>query len=59
MEFFAEAFSAKSSSNQERYELIKKYLPKTCKAFEEIYEKLSKADGKEILKIEEEGEQKK
>lgn len=58
IEFFAEAFSAKSSSNQERYELIKKYLPNTCKAFEEIYEKLSKADGKVILKIEEEGEQK-
>lgn len=58
LEFFAEAFSAKSSSNQERYELIKKYLPNTCKAFEEIYEKLSKADGKVILKIEEEGEQK-
>ena len=58
LEFFAEAFSAKSSSNQERYELIKKYLPNTCKAIEEIYEKLSKADGKVILKIEEEGEQK-
>ena len=58
VEFFAEAFSAKSSSNQERYELIKKYLPNTCKAFEEIYEKLSKADGKVILKTEEEGEQK-
>lgn len=58
LEFFAEAFSAKSSSNQERYELIKKYLPNTCKAFEEIYEKLSKADGKVILKMEEEGEQK-
>lgn len=57
VEFFAEAFSAKSSSNQERYELIKKYLPNTCKAFEEIYEKLSKADGKVILKVEE-GEQK-
>lgn len=58
LEFFAEAFSAKSSSNQERYELIKKYLPNTCKAFEEIYEKLSKANGKVILKMEEEGEQK-
>ena len=57
VEFFAEAFSAKSSSNKERYELIKKYLPNTCKAFEEIYEKLSKADGKVILKVEE-GEQK-
>lgn len=56
IEFFAEVFSAKSSSNQERYELIKKYLPKTCKAFEEIYEKLSKADGKTILSVEEEGE---
>ena len=58
VEFFAEAFSAKSSSNKEQYELIKKYLPNTCKAFEEIYEKLSKADGKVILKTEEEGEQK-
>lgn len=57
VEFFAEAFSAKSSSNKERYELIKKYLPNTCKAFEEIYEKLSKANGKVILKVEE-GEQK-
>lgn len=57
-EFFAEAFSAKSSFNKERYELIKKYLPNTCKAFEEIYEKLSKADGKVILKMKKEGEQK-
>ena len=48
-EFFAEAFSAKSSSNQERYELIKKYLPNTCKAFDEIYEVLRKANGKYVL----------
>lgn len=55
-EFFAEAFSAKSSSNKEEYELIKKYLPKTCKAFDEIYDKLSKANGKIILDTEK-GEQ--
>lgn len=55
-EFFAEAFSAKSSSNKEEYELIKKYLPKTCKAFDEIYDKLSKANGKTILNMGE-GEQ--
>lgn len=48
-EFFAEAFSAKSSSNKEKYELIKKYLPNTCKAFDEIYEALSKANGKYLL----------
>ena len=48
-EFFAEAFSSKSSSNKERYELIKKYLPNTCKAFDEIYEVLSKANGKYVL----------
>ena len=48
-EFFAEAFSSKSSKNKERYELIKKYLPNTCKAFDEIYEVLSKANGKYIL----------
>lgn len=41
-EFFAEAFSAKSMKNQEQYELIKKYLPNTCKAFEEIYDKVAK-----------------
>ena len=48
-EFFAEAFSSKSSSNKERYELIKKYLPNTCKAFDEIYDVLSKANGKYVL----------
>lgn len=41
-EFFADAFSAKSMKNQEQYELIKKYLPNTCKAFEEIYDKVAK-----------------
>lgn len=41
-EFFAEAFSAKSMKNQEQYELIKKYLPNTCKAFDEIYDKVAK-----------------
>ena len=39
-EAFAELFSAKSSSNPERYKLLKKYIPNTCKAFNEIYQKM-------------------
>ena len=39
-EAFAELFSAKSSSNPERYKLLKKYIPNTCKAFDEIYQKM-------------------
>ena len=39
-EAFAELFSAKSSSNHGRYKLLKKYIPNTCKAFDEIYQKM-------------------
>lgn len=39
-EAFAQLFSAKSSSNPERYKLLKKYIPNTCKAFDEIYQKM-------------------
>lgn len=54
-EFFAEAFSAKSSKNKEKYRLLEKYLPNTCKAFDEIYEALGKANGEYLLKGDEHG----
>lgn len=40
-EFFAECFSARTNS-RERYDLIRKYLPNSCKAFDEVYDKLAK-----------------
>lgn len=40
-EFFAECFSAKTNS-KERYDLIRKYLPNSCRAFDEVYDKLAK-----------------
>ena len=42
-EMFAECASAKAT-NPESYALLKEYLPNTIKAFEEIYEKLSKGE---------------
>lgn len=42
-EAFAECASAKST-NPASYELLKKYLPNTVKAFEEIYDKLNKGE---------------
>ena len=42
-EAFAEIASAKAI-NQESYDIIKMYLPKTVAAFEELYEKLSKGE---------------
>lgn len=43
LEAFAEIASSKAV-NQESYELMKKYIPKTVAVFEEIYEKLEKGE---------------
>ncbi len=42
-EAFAEIASSKAV-NQESYDLMKKYIPKTVAVFEEIYEKLEKGE---------------
>jgi len=43
-EFFAEMFSAKSDPDQSRYELAKRFFPKSVAAFEEVYGKLLKGE---------------
>ncbi len=43
LEAFAEIASSKAV-NQESYDLMKKYIPKTVAVFEEIYEKLEKGE---------------
>lgn len=43
IEAFAEIASSKAT-NQESYDIIKSYLPKTVAAFEELYEKIKKGE---------------
>ena len=42
-EAFAEIASSKAA-NQESYDIIKSYLPKTVVAFEELYEKIKRGE---------------